>query len=98
MKAYGGVDVQIHIFFTSALVGGELSVSRPCRFTPRERSPGTHWIVGWMGPEPVWTLWRRENSWSYRDSSSDPFIVQPVAIRYTDWAIPAPKLYCSAWK
>jgi hypothetical protein len=22
MKAYGGVDVQIHIFFTSALVGG----------------------------------------------------------------------------
>jgi hypothetical protein len=31
MKAYGGVDVQIHIFFTSALVGGELSATRPGR-------------------------------------------------------------------
>jgi hypothetical protein len=28
MKAYGEVDVQIHIFLTSALVGGEESASR----------------------------------------------------------------------
>jgi hypothetical protein len=34
-------------------------------------------------PEPVWTAWRRENSWSYRDSNSDPAVVQPVASRYT---------------
>jgi hypothetical protein len=34
MKAYGGVDVYIHIFLTSALVGGEWSTSRPGRFTP----------------------------------------------------------------
>jgi hypothetical protein len=27
MKAYGGVDILIHIFLTSALVGGELSAS-----------------------------------------------------------------------
>jgi hypothetical protein len=38
MKAYGGVDVQIHIFLTSALVEGEWSASRPGRFTP-EKSP-----------------------------------------------------------
>jgi hypothetical protein len=50
MKTYGGVDVQIHIFLTSALVGGEWSASRPGRFTPRERAPGTHWIGGWVGP------------------------------------------------
>jgi hypothetical protein len=32
MKTYGGVDVQIHIFLTSALVGGEWSAShRPIR-------------------------------------------------------------------
>jgi hypothetical protein len=31
---------------TSALDGGELSTSRPGRFTPRERAPGTHWIGG----------------------------------------------------
>jgi hypothetical protein len=45
MKTYGGVDVQIHIFLTSALVGGEWSASRPCRFTP-----GTHFIGGWVDP------------------------------------------------
>jgi hypothetical protein len=46
MKAYE-VDVQIHIFLTSALVGGEWSTSRPGRFTPGERAPGTHFI-GWV--------------------------------------------------
>jgi hypothetical protein len=34
MKAYGGVDVYIHIFLTSTLVGGEWSASHPGRFTP----------------------------------------------------------------
>jgi hypothetical protein len=43
MKAYGWVDVQIHIFLTSALVTGEWSTSRP-----GERAPGTHWIGGWV--------------------------------------------------
>jgi hypothetical protein len=28
----------------------ERSVSRPGRFTPRERAPGTHWIGGWVNP------------------------------------------------
>jgi hypothetical protein len=50
MKTYGGVDVQIHVFLTSAQVGGEWSASRPCRFTPGERAPSTHWIGGWVGP------------------------------------------------
>jgi hypothetical protein len=48
MKAYGGVDVQIHIFLNSALAGGEWSASRPGRFTPGERAPGTHWTGGWV--------------------------------------------------
>jgi hypothetical protein len=50
MKAYGGVHVEIHICLISALVGVKWSVSRPCRFTPWERAPGTHWIGGWVGP------------------------------------------------
>jgi hypothetical protein len=45
MKAYGGVDVYIHILVTRALAGGEWSASRPCRFTP-----GIHRIGGWEGP------------------------------------------------
>jgi hypothetical protein len=45
MKEYGGVDVEIHIFLTSALVGGEWLASRPGRFTP-----GTHCIGGWVDP------------------------------------------------
>jgi hypothetical protein len=45
MKAYGGVDIQIHVFLTSSLVGGELSASCSGRFAPGERVPG-----GWVGP------------------------------------------------
>jgi hypothetical protein len=29
MKTYGGVDVWIHVFMTSAQIGGEWSASRP---------------------------------------------------------------------
>jgi hypothetical protein len=36
---YGGVDVQIHIFLTSALAGGEWSALRSGRFTPWRKSP-----------------------------------------------------------
>jgi hypothetical protein len=49
MKAYVGVIVLIHIFLTSALAGDDWSASRPGRFTPRDRAPGTHWIGGWVG-------------------------------------------------
>jgi hypothetical protein len=45
MMAYGGEDIEIHIFFALALAGEEWSASRPGRFTP-----GTHWIGGWVGP------------------------------------------------
>jgi hypothetical protein len=93
MKTYGGVDVYIHVFLTSAPFGGEWSASRTGLFNPGERLPGTHWIGGWMAPEPVWTLWERENSWPYRDLNSDPTVIQPVASQYTDFAIPA-LVYC----
>jgi hypothetical protein len=38
---------------TSALDGGEWSASRPGRFIPKERTPGTRWIGGWVGPRAV---------------------------------------------
>jgi hypothetical protein len=53
MKAYWGLDVYIHIFLTSALVGGEWSASRPGRFTLGERSPGTHCVGPRAGLDDV---------------------------------------------
>jgi hypothetical protein len=50
MKAYGGVDVYMHIFLTSALAEGEWSASRPGRFNPGERVPGSHWVGGLVDP------------------------------------------------
>jgi len=50
MKTYGGVEIQLHAFLTSALDGGEWSASRPGHFTPGETAPGTHWLGGWVGP------------------------------------------------
>jgi hypothetical protein len=44
-----GVDVEIHVFLTSALAGGEWSASRPGHFIPGEGTPDTHWI-GWVSP------------------------------------------------
>jgi hypothetical protein len=44
------MDVSLHAL-TSALDGVQ-SASRPGRFTPRERVPGT------WAPEPVWARWR----------------------------------------
>jgi hypothetical protein len=75
-------------FFTSALAGGERSASRPGRFTPGERAPGTHWIEGWLGPWIGLNDMEIENSCPQRDSNSDPFVVHSVASRYTDCAIP----------
>jgi hypothetical protein len=53
MKTYWGVEVEVHIFLTSALDGGQWSASRPGRFTLGERAPGTHWVGGWVGTRAV---------------------------------------------
>jgi hypothetical protein len=44
------MDVQIHMLLTSALAGGEWSASRPCRFTPEEKAPGTHLVGSSVDP------------------------------------------------
>jgi hypothetical protein len=76
---------------TSALDGGEWSASRPGRFTPRERAPGTHWIGGWVGPRAVLdAVVKRKIPTSHWESNPRTSIVQPVAQHYTTWAIMAP--------
>jgi hypothetical protein len=50
----GGNDVVItHAFCTPTLDGGEWTASRPGRFTPMGRTPGTYWLGGWVGPRAV---------------------------------------------
>jgi hypothetical protein len=49
MKAYEGVDVEIHILSISALAGGVVSFT-PRPLYPGERVPGTHWIEGRVDP------------------------------------------------
>jgi hypothetical protein len=51
MKTYGGVDVEIHVFLASALVGSEWSASHPGRFVSEKGATGTRWIEGWVGPK-----------------------------------------------
>jgi hypothetical protein len=76
---------------TSALDGGERrSASRPGRFIPSERAPGTHWIGGWVGPTAILdAVVKRKIPSPHRESNPRISIVHPVAQRYTDWAIMA---------
>jgi hypothetical protein len=74
----------------SALDGGEWSDSRPGRFTPRERAPGTHWTGGWVGPRAVPdAMVKRKIPSPHRESNPRTLIVQPIAQLCTDWAVTA---------
>jgi hypothetical protein len=72
-------------FTTSALDGGERSASRPGRtFKPGERTPGTHWTGGWVGPRAgLDTEARGKILCPLRESNSDRPVVQPVVRLYT---------------
>jgi hypothetical protein len=75
---------------TSVLDGGEWPASRPGRFTLRGKTPGIHWIGGWVGPSAgLDTLSKRKIPSPRRDSYQDNPTVQTVVSRYTDCAIPA---------
>jgi hypothetical protein len=84
MKAYGRMHVQIHIFLTAALDGGERSASCPGRFTQ-----GNHWIGGWVGPRTGLDDVEYWKFFNLPGLELRPLDLQPAASRYTDWAIPA---------
>jgi hypothetical protein len=62
MKVYGRVNVRIHVFLASALVGGEWSTSRPGRYTLGERALCTNLVGVWMGPRTGLDDVENENS------------------------------------
>jgi hypothetical protein len=66
IQTFGGIDAEIHVFLTSALVGGDLSASRPAHFTSEKRGPSSHWTGDWA---PVWKTYRGENSCPYHYSA-----------------------------
>jgi hypothetical protein len=82
MKTYG-VELYIHEFLFSASLSNS--------FTFRERAPGVHWIGDWVGLRADLDDVEKREFFTYRDSNSDLSVVQPVASRYTDYAIPASK-------
>jgi hypothetical protein len=90
MMAYWGVAFSSTHSLTSALDGGEWSASLPGRFIPREGASGTRWIGGWVGLRAILdVVVKRKIPSPRRVSNPRTTIVQPVAHRYTDWAITA---------
>jgi hypothetical protein len=80
---------------TSALDGGEWLASRSGCFTPKERTPGTHWIGGWVDTRAFLNAvvkWKIPST--RRKSNHRTPIVQPVAQSYTYWAITVPGQIC----
>jgi hypothetical protein len=65
---------------TSALVGGEWSASRLCRFTSGEGAPGTHWKGSWVDPRAG--LDEEKNVALPGLGSPIPFDVQLYRLRY----------------
>jgi hypothetical protein len=85
MKTY----VQIHVFLTSALVGGEWSASCSSLFTPGEKVPGTHWKGGWLGPRAGLDDLEKRKSLTLLGFELDPSCRPSRTSRCTDCTIPA---------
>jgi hypothetical protein len=68
-----------------------VSITPRPRFTPEERTPGTHCIGGWVGPRAgPDTEARGKILCPCRGSNPDRPVVLPVVRHYTAWANPAP--------
>jgi hypothetical protein len=83
--------IPLHIFTpfslksisTSPLDGGGWSASRPCRFTPWEIAPGTHWVGCWSDHKSVGDVWREKNA-SYLPRIEYRFLGRPAHSQITN--------------
>jgi hypothetical protein len=70
-----------------------VSVTPRPRFTPWERTPGTHWTGGWVGSRAGLDTEATGKIVCPWGSNPDRPVVQSLARQYTDWATPAHKTY-----
>jgi hypothetical protein len=90
--AWGERRCSSYSFSTSALDGGEWSASRPGRaLPPGERTPGTHYTGGWVGPRAGLDAGARRKILCLCWGSNPSRPVRSQTIKhYTDWTTPAP--------
>jgi hypothetical protein len=84
-----GVEVQLPSFLDLGTRWRWVVSFTPQPLYPKERTPGTQWIGGWVGPRAVLDAVKRKIPSPRRQSNPRTPIIQPVAQRYTDWAITA---------
>jgi hypothetical protein len=77
MKAYEGNGCMDPYLLSSVLVD-EWSALRPGRFSPGKEPPLASGQQPGRAPKPIWTTWKRDNSCHYRDSNSEPSVIQHV--------------------
>jgi hypothetical protein len=96
----GGEEVQLLLILNlGTRWGWVVSVTPRPRFTPGGRTPGTHWIGGWVGPRAgLDAETKRKIICPCRGSNLDRPIVQPVIRHYTAWATPAPTILKQIWE
>jgi hypothetical protein len=86
MEALGGEEVQLLLIHDLGTRWGcVVSITPGPRFTPGERTPGTHCTGGWVGPRAgLYTEARGKILSPRRGSNPDRPDVQPVVRHYTD--------------
>jgi hypothetical protein len=90
MKMYWGVEVKLNAFLTSALDGGWVVSYTPRPLYPQGKSPWYPLDRRLGGPQSRSERGAEErNSQPRRESNPRTPNFQPVAQRYTDWAITA---------
>jgi hypothetical protein len=90
-----GKEVQVHSLLSSALYELGLSASRPDRYTPGERVPGTHCNIKLGGSHDRPGRFGGEKSIVLGSNGTIPVASSPQPSHFTSHAISVPLLPCS---
>jgi hypothetical protein len=98
-RRLGGEEVQLLLIHDlGTRWGWVVSITPRPRFTPEERTPGTHCTGGWVGPRAgLDTEARGKILCPCRGSNPDRPVVQPVVRHYTAWATRLTESLCTLY-